>query len=495
MSNLRSCPDCGRKLVFAPDGRGLLCEHCGFKKVVTRQLPLAKELGQAQKFLGTTTPVDPARETGLRLSLRQGRGAVKEKNLNEAFFHLERVILAANAPEKMRAEAWLWLSEVYDDAGNKRECLEQALALDPINGAARRQLAILDGRLRQEEVIDPDQIHQTISPEPQTAQAAQFTCPNCASRMNFAPDGQSLRCEFCGYEQSLMQAEEVNVKAEFGFGELEQDFAVGLARVSGHVQPLAMRLLQCHGCGIEFVLAPMALSITCPYCDHVYVTEAAETHEVLPPQALIPFITMEADVRGNLRLWFQQQKISRVRLSPIIGIYQPVWTFDLSGEIGWKGLVRRGDNWVNASGSDHVLLDDHLVLAQEKPAPMLRQLLESFDLTHLVAYDERFLADWPAQRYQLSLADASLLARRAVMQQIRRDPYRLTGGQEVRDLTLNSSGLVIMSYKLILLPVWVVHYEYETKGYDLFINGQNGIIYGEKPGGFLGKIAAWVRNQ
>ncbi len=495
MENQRICPECGRNMVFAPDGRGMLCESCGYRQVVERELPPAKELSRAQKLLNVYARPEAEKETSLRISLRHGIGAVKEKELDEAFSHLERVILSPDAGDAMRAEAWLWLSEVYDDLASKRECLEQVLALDPTNGVARRGIALVDGRLRQDEIIDPNQVQQMIPEEPQTAQAEQFTCPQCSSRMNYTPDGQSLRCEFCGHEQALNEDDDQAVQAEFGIGEMEQDFIVGLARTSGHVQPVATRTLQCQGCGIEFLLTPEILSVTCPYCSHVYVTETAETHEILPAQALIPFGTTEADVKNELREWFRRQKVNRVRLSPIVGTYLPVWTFDLSGEIGWKGQVRRGDDWVPVSGSNHALIDDHLVLAQKRPSKYLRRVLEEFDLQALVNYDARYLADWPAQRYQLALADASLVARREVLQQMRRRPYRLTGGQDVRSLTLNSTGLMVMSYKLILLPVWIAHYQHEGKHFDLFVNGQNGRVHGEKQDGVVGKFVSWLRGE
>ncbi|MCA9935491.1 MAG: hypothetical protein KC415_16260 [Anaerolineales bacterium] len=495
MSQQQICPNCKTKMVFAPDGRGLLCERCGYKQVVEREMPPARELARAQKLVGSLSQIDAQKETSLRISLRHGIGAAKQGERDEAFSHLERVLLSPDAGDAMRAEAWLWLSEVYADVADKRECLEQVLSLQPTNGVARRGMALLDGRLHEDEIVNPDRIERETPQEPREVEAEQFTCPKCASRMNYTPDGQRLRCEFCGFERPLNADGTQTVQPEFGMGGMEQDFIVGLARVSGHVQPVATRTLQCQGCGVEFVLAPETLSVTCPYCSHVYVTEAAETHEILPPQALIPFAVTEAEVRERLRDWFRQQKISRVRLLPLVGVYLPVWTFDLNGEVGWRGLVARGDEWVPASGSDYMLIDDHRVLGQRRPSKHLRRSLTDYDLDQLVTYDARYLADWPAQRYQLALADASIVARKEVLQTIRRNPSRLTNGQTVRDLTLNSSGLMVMSYKLLLLPMWMVHYEWEDKRVDLFVNGQNGRIRGEKQGGIVGKFVSWLRGD
>lgn len=490
------CPNCRARLVFAPDGRGLLCERCGYRQVRERPLPSALELARAQKMLPYAGGMaDAQKMSNLRITLRHGIGAVKEKSRDEAFSHLERVVLSGDADDKMRAEAWLWLSQVYTDVADKRECLEQVLSLDPTHGGARRGMAIIDGRLHPDEIVDPNRLRPSQPQEPQPVQAEHFTCPRCSSRMNYTPDGRALRCEFCGHEQALNAAGQPEAMAEFGLGGMEQDFIAGLARASGHMQPVATRLLQCQGCGIEFVLAPATLSLTCPYCNHVYVTETAETREILPPQVLIPFAISADDAKAALRAWFKQQKLSRVRLSPLIGVYLPVWTFDLSGEIQWKGYVRQGEDWVPRAGFGHVLEDDYLLPAMKKPAKHLQQTLADFNLDAFVPYDSRYLADWPAERYQLALADASIAARSKLVQQLRRHPYRLTHGESVRDLTLNTSGLIILSYKLALLPVWLAHYEIESKRYDVCINGQTGQVRGEKQEGAVGKFVSWLKGE
>lgn len=488
------CPKCRNKLVYAPDGRGRICERCGYREVVSHAFPAAAELGRAQRLLSqAANRADHQKLTTLRLTFQQGIGALKAGERDEAYSHLQRVIMSGDADDRMRAEAWLYLSQLYEDPADKRECLEQVLAFDPTHGLARRGLAVLDGRLRPDEIVDPNQIRPPTPAEPVTAQATQFTCPQCGGRMNYTPDGTVLRCEFCAHEQGLT-APETAVPSEYGIGGLEQDFITGMARAAGHISPIATRLLQCQGCGVEFMLAPETLSLTCPYCDHVYVTETAETRDILPPQALIPFAYDIDQAKNALRDWFRQQKISRVRLSSLIGIYLPIWTFDLSGEITWKGYIQRGNDWVPTSGSGHVMEDDYLVPAQQRPSRHLQQSLTDFHLDKLVPYDPRYLADWPAERYKLTMSDASLLARKAILHNLRRRPDILTHGDYIRDLTLNSSGLMVISYKLILLPMWTAHYTLEEKTGDLYINGQTGTVHGDRPEGIVGQVWSWLKG-
>ena len=496
MSETNSCPECGAKLYFGGDGRSRICETCGYREAIHKEIPSPEELVRDLRYAAQFA--QPGQEPGVfrtnvRVLLAQAKGAVQEGNREEAFFCLEKV-LHADADDKQCAEAWLWLSQIYETPAERRACLEQVIIHEPTNPLARRGLAILDGRLQAADIIDPNKVQVTAPDEPQSVAAEQFQCPRCAARMNYTPDGRALVCEFCSYRQELAAdgpIEEVNT---YGLGGGEQDFIAVLATEKGHVPPVAMRAFHCMGCGVEFVLGPEALSLTCPYCDSVYVTEAAETREIHPPQALIPFAVDEDAVKAGLRAWFKEKKVERPRVSPIVGVYVPVWTFDVGGEVRWNGRVRRGDDWVPVNGSKQLLLDDVLVPATDKLPAALVDVLHSFTPEGLVPYDSRYLADWPAERYQITLAEASLRARKQVLKDLRKRPYEVTRGENVNDLTLNSSGMMVESFKLVLLPLWMVHYKVEGAVYDVLVNGQNGRIVGQFPQTAVGKLVSWLRG-
>jgi hypothetical protein len=232
---------------------------------------------------------------------------------------------------------------------------------------------------------------------------------------------------------------------------------------------------------VEFILPPESLSLTCPYCGAVYVTETAESHEIMPPHALIPFAISAYEAKKALRSWFIKHQIEHPRVAPFVGIYLPVWTFDVGGEVRWNGLVERGDDWVPINGNHLAFYDDVLVPGSSKLPDNLVHGFEEFDLSQIVAYAARYLADWPAERYTQPLADASLIARKIVLKDLRKNSAKLTRGEYVRNLRLNSQGLTVESFKLLLLPVWVIHYKLEGDVFDVVINGQTGIVHGERP--------------
>lgn len=496
----KQCPHCGREMFFTPDGIALYCDFCNHRQPVKRPRRTPADIALEQN----TRRYDPGEKGAFRAAnarhlLAQGIAAAKAGDADEAIFYLAWT-LRTDSTLQEQAKAWLWLSAVYEEPAEKRECLEQALAIQPNNAKARRELAVLEGRLQADEIVDPDRIAPAPQPgAPQEAQAEQFACPQCSGRMNYTPDGQALLCEFCNYRQELAQEGQplTEIEERFGMGKLEQDFTVALATARGHLQPVATRSLQCQSCAVEFVVAPQTLSLTCPYCDSVYVTETAETHNIIPPHVLIPFATSEEDAKKIVRAWFKKHKLKPTSISPVVGIYLPAWTFDVGGLVTWRGLVRQGDDWVAASGNKAIFYDDVLVPAGDRlPASLVKKGLRGFDFDKMVAYDSRYLAAWPAERYTLSMADASLKARGKLVRAMRHNPAEITRGRGyVKDLVLNSNGMVIESFKLILLPFWVVHYKQEGEVYEIVLNGQSGQVHGEKPESIAGKLVSWLRGE
>ncbi len=87
--------------------------------------------------------------------LRSGIIEAKAGNRGSARRYLDRAVYMSNDHDLM-AEAWYWLSKIADNAVAKREALENCLANDLDHARARRELAILDGRLKENEIIDPE---------------------------------------------------------------------------------------------------------------------------------------------------------------------------------------------------------------------------------------------------------------------------------------------------------------------------------------------------
>jgi DNA-directed RNA polymerase subunit RPC12/RpoP len=415
--------------------------------------------------------------------LVRGIAAAKDGAKAEARRYLEWA-LRLDPTDEQRARAWLWLSEVSDDPAEKREYIERILAFDPTDPVARRKLAVLDGRLRPEDIIDPDRLVVAGPGTPQPAQARQFVCPQCGGRMVFDPQGR-LICEYCEQRQASPVPSVMGGRIE------EQDFILTLATARGHTRAVATRCLRCHACGAAFVLPPETLSFACPYCASTYAVEQAEVQELLPPAAIIPFAVDRAEAQRAVARWLRSERLEGLAHTiPLTGLYLPAWTFDV-----------RCDVSVGYQGQNGYTPDKETVFENDVPVSASRTLPETlaeevnhFRLEGLLPYDPRYLAGWPAETYRISMADASLVARQKTLARARQ---RFASRWDAV-MGINKMGmplLAVESFRLILLPLWIACYRDGERMYSVIVNGQTGAVRGEKPEQGARKWLSWLTGE
>lgn len=412
--------------------------------------------------------------------LSRGRAAAKAKETKEARFYLER-LLNMGAPVDERMEACFWLSEVSEDPTEKRSLLEEILANNFGDARARRKLAILDGKIKPEEIVDPDHLNTSPPGEPQAADARSFTCPRCGGRRSFAPDGQTLLCEYCETRELI----------ENNGHNRSEDFTVAMATAKAHRHAMIARTITCRGCGALMILPPEVLTTDCPYCDTPYALEQVEQRELDAPDTILPFAIDRQAARAAMIEWFRQDPPDEnPKVAPVFGVYLPVWLFDVGGEIKWAGTITRNKHQIPISGARVVSHPNLLVPATRRLPAALLPALEGFNLSKLQSFDLRHLAGWPAETHQVTASDASLKAREAALQLERQD-IEITENPPINQLRLNSSSMLVDSYRLVLLPAWLTYYMLEERKFEVLINGQNGQVTAERPAkGLLG----WVKN-
>jgi hypothetical protein len=397
--------------------------------------------------------------------LQQGIFHFKAKEFEAARRYCERALAVAD-DYTTRVHANYYLSLMENDPKKKRNYLEEILAIDPGHAEARRELAILDGRLRPEEIVNPD----ALTPQAAgtvNAQADRFTCPKCGGRMTYAPDGRSLVCEYCNRTQNLG-----NVRAQ------EQDFFAAMATSKGHRAPVATQVFHCQGCGAEFVLSAEEMTASCAYCGSAHVTR--QQRELSTPDSIIPMTVDQHAATYALVGWVEKNSIKPAAKVDIPrGFYLPVWTFDLLGSIPWKGFVYRDKKRVPVSGEEPVSLSGTGVPASKKLADILSGLLSGYNFYSAVAYDPRYLAGWPVQVYEVPLSDAALNARESVVNDFRYKLFHDNG--QIMDLSYQTAGVSISAFNLVLIPLWLTEVPVEDRMLRVFINGATGMVYGDAP--------------
>jgi len=427
--------------------------------------------------------------------LKSGIIEAKAGNKDAALRYLDRAVYMSNDHNAL-AEAWFWISQLKDDKTEKRKALENCLANDLQHARARRALAILDGKLKADEIVDPD--HLPLPPQGlQAADAQRFMCPKCGGRMSFSPDGQSLTCEYCSRNQKFA--------AQPGTAD-EKDFIIAMATARGHGKPLNQQVFHCEGCGCEFILPPNQISTTCVYCGSPHVVNWESEEQLLAPDGVIPHQFDQQRATQHLIEWVKGNKITPAvgAGSPrpkMRGVYLPLWTFDIGGEIQYTGEVYENEDDIfgqrtretrarRVSDSYPVQVNDLPIPAARKLSGVFQQLIPTFELKAVKPYEAGYLANWPAEVYDIPMAEASLDARVQALARYKRELPLILSSFKL--LSTSSAGMMVESFRLTLLPVWMTELPFGGREHLVLINGMNGTVESDLPEKESGGLMEWL---
>lgn len=251
------------------------------------------------------------------------------------------------------------------------------------------------------------------------------------------------------------------------------------------------KVLLCPSCGAQTDLKESTQAARCPFCDTPVVTDTG-AHRFIKPAALIPFALTEKAAHAKMNnwlkgLWFAPNGMREYARSgrEMTGIYVPYWTFDAitksryTGQRGkkWK---KSPTTWKNVSGEVARTFDDVLVLASRSLPKTYTDALEPWDLTSLKPFQVDYLAGFSAEGYQITLEEGFTAGRARMRTVIEQDVRRDIGGDEQKITTLDTD-IRNVTFKHVLLPVWIAAYKYRGRTCRFVVNGQTGKVEGERP--------------
>jgi ribosomal protein S27AE len=477
--------------------------------------------------------------------IQDGMTAVKTGNLRLARKLLNQAAMINSADPRI----WIWLSATTQDLQERKTYLEHAIASDPSNVTARRGLLMINGQMDQGKLMaegagyapkplipiqeaipkvdEPDEMTEEVAYDLDTAFPEQqlttevsepegmpdeevfpseipelaeevivktYTCPNCGASISYDIHEITLVCQFCGFTSKV---DEHIVDASS-----DQLLDASLPTERAHRWVESQSRLTCEQCGVILLLPPGQTADSCPYCGANHFVISSELRELIDPQVIGPFKIDLKEAGDNIKTWLKKGwltpddlvvKHGSMQLHPA---YYPFWLFEGTVEVPWFCDVNVGTSkvpkWEAHTGSEFENF-------KEVNVPGLRKLsidelagIEPFKLDTLVEFSPDFLAGWPALTYDLPLADASLHARQAVVNKVKKTLSSLVEpNHPKRNFSTGAGKWSGMTYKLALLPMYIGNYLFQGKWYHLLVNGQTGKVSGKKPTDTL-KIAMLV---
>ena len=318
--------------------------------------------------------------------------------------------------------------------------------------------------------------------------------------MGFDPGDDQLLCPNCGNTEAIDTAHKRLEAIR------ERDYHAALNRLMDQSEMETTRVVTCPNCAAQTEFAEHEQAKRCPFCDTAVVTDTG-THRHIKPTAVIPFELEESQARVAMTkwlgsLWFAPSGLMEYARKGrrMNGIYVPYWTYDADTRTAYTGqrgthyyetktVMRDGKReqvrvrktrWRRVSGRVKRWFDDVLILASKSLPKKYTDALEPWDLSGLAAYTPEYLAGFRAEGYQVELTTGFDEAREIMDRQIRQDIRHDIGGDEQRIGTVDTQ-LDDITFKHILLPIWLAAYKYNGKTFRFVVNAQTGKVKGERP--------------
>jgi DNA-directed RNA polymerase subunit RPC12/RpoP len=329
-----------------------------------------------------------------------------------------------------------------------------------------------------------------------------FPCPMCGARLEYNPKSRGLNCTYCGYDKKIDRGTPDEVP--------ENDYLDFLDReeTNGKAVPGRSQEVHCTGCGANVLLEDKVATEKCPFClTHLENASVEATHAMIPPESLLPFTVDLREAREAYNtwiksLWFAPNSLKRLaNLGQLTGLYIPYWTYDAMTVTFYTG--ERGDNytdfvyytdsngqrqtrtvirtrWRSVSGEVRHFFDDVLICGSKSlPMELLNKIAE-WPLQKLEPFRAEFLSGFRTERYAVNLQSGYKMSKEVMRPYIHTLVCHDIGGDHQRVHQENTKFSAI-TFKPLLLPMWIAVYRYHEQTYQIVVNGRSAKVAGYRP--------------
>lgn len=349
---------------------------------------------------------------------------------------------------------------------------------------------------------------------PTQAKVHRYRCPGCAADLVYAPVNGALECPYCGRREELPKTDAaVEERSYEQYLQMRRD---GLQQIAAGALET-----QCQSCGATVTFVPPQVAGECDFCGAQIVAQPKAANPMVAPEAVLPFAFPQPQASQYVRswlgsLWFAPNALKQFASHhPANGVYIPYWTYDANTTSNYTGArgeyyyvdeqyvtrdaqgremmaTRRVQHtrWHPSQGQVSRWFDDVTVPATKTLPQERLNKLNPWDLNQLRPYDPAYLSGFKAQRYQLEFPDGFEIAKNFIVPIIRDDVARDIGGdtQRIDGINTHYSGI---TFKHVLLPIYVGAYRFNNKIFQVVVNGRTGEVQGDRPYSWV-KIALFV---
>lgn len=315
----------------------------------------------------------------------------------------------------------------------------------------------------------------------------EYKCPSCGSSMVYDSEAGMLTCRSCGRQDNIEQLEDPLIKQTFTDEEAKE--------------------YHCNSCGAVLITEAETTATTCSFCGSSVVLADRLTGK-LAPVKIIPFAVSKEEAIAAFKKWCRnglltpQGFMNADRIKRMTGMYVPFWLYDVHNQVEVHATATkvrtytRGDYRITETSHYNVYRELELgyrklpVDASEKMDDELMDKLEPFPYEKLKPFKTPYLAGYIAEKYNYDDNELVPRMKQKMMPFIDSAISAAISGYTTVNFKQKHVDSTIQRADYVLLPVWVVHYDFDKKEHTFAMNGQTGKVVG-KPPISMGKVSAW----
>lgn len=264
---------------------------------------------------------------------------------------------------------------------------------------------------------------------------------------------------------------------------------------------------ECNNCGAAVITDADTSATSCSFCG-AGVVLADRVSGSLAPDMVLPFQISKEQAMEAFKKWCKNGRLTpdgfmtADRIKNITGMYVPFWLYDLHSvaEVRAKATkVRsytRGDyiytetKYYDVERKIDLTFQKVPVDASKKMNDELMDKLEPYDFGKLKDFKTAYLAGYLAEKYNYNNKDLLPRVKSKVSSYINKYvSSTINGYSSVKYVDQNINTRERKAH-YVLLPVWMVYYDFDKQEHTFAMNGVTGKVVG-KPPLSKKKIAAW----
>lgn len=313
-------------------------------------------------------------------------------------------------------------------------------------------------------------------------------CPSCGGTLIFSPNHGKLKCEYCG---SM-----VDFEKQAGIIENEID-----ALFDRSNEWTETEVYRCNNCGAKEIVSKTEISKLCAFCGTTNVIKTEELSGI-KPHGVVPFRLTSEESAAVAKRWLSKRYFAPNAFKKsalpqnIHGVYNPVFTFDSNTfstyngrlgqyyyetrRVGDRTVTDRKTRYFNVSGQHQIKFDDLLVQGSEKITQQTLNVIEPFPTNQSQKYNSKFMTGFVANQYTKDGKVCYTQAKQLMDARIRHAILAKHRHDTVDYLRVNTAFSDV-TFKYVLLPIYIGHTMFKNKLYNFYVNGHNGKITGKTP--------------